>query len=135
MQDTHTPGTTRATLQYVLSSDMPTQYKNVLITLLTQALRDEDEEQRQRLNPKPESEWRADETQQLQAFLDGKLANSWQHADELLMRIATDLHRSPYDVRKKATEIGLAASIDYSIARTHARPQQLVTTTAGRTAR
>jgi hypothetical protein len=132
MQDTHTPGATRATLQYVLTSEMPSQHRAVLITLLTQALRDEDEQWRVGLAPKPASQWESEETVQLQTFLDGKVANSWQHADELLMRIATELRRSPYDVRKKATEMGLAAGVDYSVARTRQQPPSMVTTTAGR---
>jgi hypothetical protein len=136
MQDTLTPVAMRTTLQYVLSNEMPTQYKSVLIALLTQALRDEDQQWRQGLAPKAEPEWRSDETQRLQMFLEGKTASSWQHADELLMRIATELHRGPDEVRKKATEIGLAAGIDYSVARTRPRPPQaLVTTTAGQTSR
>ena len=133
MQDTHTPGATRAALQYVLTSDMPSQHRAVLIELLTEALRNEDKDKeglRSRA-ARVEAEWRSDEMQQLQTFLDGKIAISWQHADELLMRIATDLRRTPYDVRKKATEIGLAAGIDYSVARTRPQPQQPVMTTSG----
>jgi hypothetical protein len=132
MHDIHTPGAVRAALQYVLSNDLPSDHKSVLIALLTQALRDEDVARLQDRAPKTEAEWRSEETQQLQTFLDGKIANSWQHADELLMRIAGDLRRSPYEVRKKATEIGLAAGIDYSVARTHPRPQPLMTTTLGK---
>jgi hypothetical protein len=136
MQDTHTPVAMRTTLQYVLSNEMPTQHKSVLIALLTQALRDEDQQSRQGLAPKAEPEWRSDETQQLQTFLEDKIASSWQHADEVLMRVAAELRRSPYEVRKKATEIGLAAAIDYGVARTRPRPPQaLVTTTAGQTSR
>jgi hypothetical protein len=71
MQDTLTPVAMRTTLQYVLSNEMPTQYKSVLIALLTQALRDEDQQWRQGLAPKAEPEWRSDETQRLQMFLEG----------------------------------------------------------------
>jgi hypothetical protein len=132
MQNTHTPGATRAALQYVLSNDLPSQHKAVLIELLTEALRSEDKERLLSRTAKVETEWRSDETQQLQTFLDGKVASSWQHADELLMRIATDLRRTPYEVRKKATEIGLAAGIDYSVARTHPRPEPVMTTSGTR---
>src|SRR5687768_10347411 len=51
MQDTLTPVAMRTTLQYVLSNEMPTQYKSVLIALLTQALRDEDQQWREGLAP------------------------------------------------------------------------------------
>ena len=129
MQDTQSPGAFRRTLQYVLSSDMPSQHRSVLIALLTQALRDQDDERVQNLMPPPESAWLSDETQQLQIFLDGKIADSWQHADEILMRIAKQLRRSPLEVRRKATEIGMAAGIDYSIARMQPRTQPLPTTT------
>lgn len=114
---------TSATLQYVLSTDMPSEHKAVLIELLTQALRDDETKrvlQRSALATVSRS-WDEAETRCLTDLLAGKIAKSWQNADELLMNAATQLRRTPADVRVKATELGLAASIDFSVAKAHGR--------------
>ena len=96
---------------------------------MMQALRDIDDDRiRSRADKLPHAAWSHDEVEQLQTFLVGKIANSWQHADELMMHLATRLKRTPKDVRAKATELGYGACIDYNVARTHARPEQMPTT-------
>jgi hypothetical protein len=112
------PQAVRDALQFVLASDMPAQHKAVLIQTLTQAMRDKEtaflhQQAADRVGPS----WQADETSQLQSALQGKVARSWQHADELLMRTALQLHRDPGAVRLKATELGLGASVDYALAK------------------
>jgi adenosyl cobinamide kinase/adenosyl cobinamide phosphate guanylyltransferase len=104
----------RDTLQYVRTSDIPAQHKAVLIDALTLALREEMGAQaRQQSARLAGAQWQAQEVAQLRGFLDGKVARSWQHADELAMQVASQLHRSLQDVRAKATELGLGVSVDY----------------------
>jgi hypothetical protein len=113
MQDAHAQ--IRNTLEYVMASDMPAQHKSVLIEALTQALRnqlDADEEREQRVR-QAAAPWQADEVAQLCKCLEGQVARSWQHADELAMRLALQLQRNVDDVRAKASELGLDASIRY----------------------
>lgn len=103
-------------MQFLIASDIPSEHKAVMIDALTEALRTS-------LQPPVvvagtgTGPWQAHETAQLEAFLEGKLANSWQHADELLMRVAAQLHRDPGDVRAKATELGFGVGVDYRLAK------------------
>ncbi len=111
-------GVVREALQYVLSSEIPARHKAVLIQTLTQAMRDQEtaflsQQAAEQVGPS----WQADETHQLQSVLQGKVARSWQHADELLMRLAAQLHRDPRAVRAKATELGFGAGVDYALAK------------------
>ncbi len=76
---------------------MPAEHKATLIEVLTQTLRDE--------------------VLQLKAFLHGRAARSWQHADECVMHLAAQLHRDPASIRDKATELGLGVAVDYRFAR------------------
>jgi len=125
MQDPQTPAALRAALQYVLTSEIPGEHKAALIEALTQALRSHDSRTIQdRAAAQAGGVWQDDETAQLAASLQGKLANSWQQADEVLMHVAGQLHRSPRDVRTKATELGLGAGVDYQQAKDRARSDE-----------
>jgi hypothetical protein len=123
MQTSDASAAARAALQYVLSADMPSEHKAVLIDLLTQALRDHDTNRmrQQAVLQEGERAWQEDETARLNSLLLGRIAKSWQNADELLMYAAAQLHRAPPEVRAKAIELGLGAGVDFSIARTHVR--------------
>jgi hypothetical protein len=123
MQTSEPAAAARATLQYVLSADMPSEHKAVLIDLLTQALRDHDTNRvrQQAVREEGDRTWQEDETTRLSSLLLGKIAKSWQNADELLMYAAAQLHRTPPEVRAKALELGLGASIDFNVAKTHVR--------------
>jgi hypothetical protein len=114
MRDLRAPETIRATLQFLIASNIPSEHKAVLMEALTDALRNSLLENVTEGGTGP---WQAHETDQLQTFLEGKLANSWQHADELLTRVAAQLHRNPVDVRAKATELGFGVGVDYRLAK------------------
>lgn len=118
MRDSQSLAATRAALHFVVGSDMPAEHKAVVIEVLTQALRAGEAAlvQQQAAEPVVKS-WLPHETAHLQTSLHGRAANSWQHADEMLMRLASQLHRRPNDVRAKATELGLGAGVDYRLAR------------------
>lgn len=97
---------------------MPAEHKATLIEVLTQTLRnDEAAELHREAAAKAEGEWREDEVLQLKAFLHGRTARSWQHADECVMHLAAQLHRDPASIRDKATELGLGVAVDYRFAR------------------
>jgi hypothetical protein len=109
-------------LQFLIASDIPSEHKTVLMEALTEALRSSQVEDVVEGGTGP---WQQHETDQLQSFLEGKTANSWQHADELLMRVAAQLHRDPGEVRAKATELGFGVGVDYRLAKAWAatRPE------------
>lgn len=111
----------RETLQYLVTSDIPGEHKRVLIGAVTQALRlQETEDRRVETMQGPGADWQLHETKMLEEFLQGKVARGWQHADEVLMRLARQLHRTPADVRLKAIELGFGIGVDYRIAKQNA---------------
>jgi hypothetical protein len=111
----------RAALQFVLSTEIPSEHKAVLIEVLTDAMRQHDARIVQRDAALDSVEpWQVAETAQVESFLRGKIARSWQHADELLMNLAAQLHRNPNYVRSKATELGFGEGVDYRLAKIRA---------------
>ena len=118
MRDTHSISALRAALQYTKSSDMPADHKVVLLALLTEALRDQqDQDVKTDLHGNAAKPWLASDTTTVQAFLTGKVATSWQHADELLISLAAKLGRDPRYVRIRASDLGLGAGVDFRLAR------------------
>lgn len=112
----------RSTLQYVVASDIPAQHKAVLIAALTQTMRHREAAYaRRQVLDQAGPQWQPHEEVQLQAFLQGKVARGWQHGDEMVMHLASQLHRSPGEIRAKATELGFGAGVNYGLARAHAR--------------
>jgi len=104
----------RETLQYLLSADFPAQHKKILIDALALAIRSiGDEDRRVEALEKTGKQWEPHEAELLTKLLRGKVAISWQQADEALMRVATELHCAPDEVRKKANELGFGAGIDF----------------------
>ena len=118
MRELYDSGALQGALQYLLTSDIPSVHKAVLIEAVTQALRRQDAAELEQKSPVHQARpWEPHEMEQLQTILRGRLASSWQHADELLMHAAAQLHRSPADVREKATQQGLGEGVDYKLAR------------------
>jgi hypothetical protein len=119
MQDPRTPEAMHAALRFVLASDIPFDHKAVLIETLTQALRDRDtaDIRRAAAAAQASGQWQTHETEQLHTFLQGRVANSWQQADEISMQLAAQLHRHPHDIRAKATELGFGVAVDYRLAK------------------
>jgi hypothetical protein len=119
MRDTSNITQIRETLRFVLAGSIPADHKRILIEALTQALRAADEAERVLdLQKRVSQPWRPDETTMIESFLRGKLVSSWQQADEVLMRLSNELHRSPEEIRRKAIELDLGACVDYAIAKT-----------------
>ena len=118
MPDARRSAALQAALQFVTASDMPSAHKLTLIEVLTQTMRDDETaELKLREIARAGAEWREHEITHLRDFLQHRLAKSWQHADECLMQIASQLHRDPRSVREKATQLGLGASVDYRCAK------------------
>lgn len=118
MKNSQRPAALHAALRYVITSEIPSEHKATLIEVLTQTLRsDEAAELHREAVAQAQGEWREDEVIQLKAFLHGRTARSWQHADECVMHLAAQLHRDPASVRNKATELGLGVAVDYRFAR------------------
>ncbi|HET9445479.1 MAG TPA: hypothetical protein VFO35_04425 [Steroidobacteraceae bacterium] len=118
MQDSRRSAALHAALRYVITNETGAEHKPILIDVLTQALRDDESaELRRREVAQAGEEWREHEIAQLTGFLQGRLARSWQHADESVMQLAAQLHRDPGSVRDKAKQLGLGSSVDYRFAK------------------
>ncbi len=115
MQDSQRTAALRAALGFVVTDDMPSEHKATLIDVLRQALRDDDAaaDSRRRAVANTSGEWQEHEIVHLKSYLPGRIAKSWQHADECVMHLAAQLHREPRSVRDKATELGFGAAVDY----------------------
>lgn len=112
------PAALHAALRFVIKSEIPAEHKGTLIEVLTQAVRDDEaaELHRQSIKQAP-GPWQEHEITELKTFLNGRIARSWQHADEGVMHLAAQLHRDPGSVRHKATELGLGRAVDYRFAK------------------
>lgn len=118
MRDTRRSAALQAALQFVITSDLPSEHKAILIDVLTQTLRDDETaELKRNLVAQAGAEWQEHEIAHVKSFLQGRLARSWQHADEGVMQLAAQLHRHPQSVRDKATQLGFGAAVDYRFAR------------------
>jgi hypothetical protein len=110
----------RELLQYLLTSDTPAQHKRILIELVVQAMRDDETAVRRDSSQQDTvADWQPHEAKAIELFLQGRIARNWQHADEILMRLAAQLHRKPAQVRSKATELGFGAGVDYRLSLEH----------------
>ena len=110
----------RDTLEFLPQSNIPAEYKRVLIEMVEAALRAARAVVDLPAGKQDGSEWQPQEVQVVEEFLKGKVAANWQHADEQLMHLAAQLHRAPDDVKKKASELGLGVGVDYRQAKARA---------------
>jgi hypothetical protein len=113
-------------LQFLMTSDMPSEHKAVLIETVTHVLREHDtaEIRSNQAAAQATTEWQAHETTQLRAQLDGRIANSWQQADETALRLASQLRRHPLDIRAKAVELGFGVAVDFRLAKERMRAER-----------
>lgn len=119
MQDSRRPAALHAALRFVITADVPSDHKAILIELLLQALRDDEAAELRRQHVSRDCrEWQEHELVVLESFLRNRIARNWQDADESVMHLAMQLHRDPRSVRDKAKEVGLGASVDYWLSKT-----------------
>jgi len=115
----------RATLQFLMTSEIPSEHKIVLIDTVIQALREhEAASERGQLAAQASAQWQPHETEQLREYLNGRVASSWQHADELAVHLAAQLHRHRDDVRAKAAELGFGVAVDFRLAKAQVRSER-----------
>ena len=117
MRAVHSLTALREALQYLMTSDIPSRHKAVLIEAVMQTLSDRESAQASAASLPQPSAWQEREVEELRAVLEGRIAGSWQEADELLTRCARQLGRHPDDVRQQAALLGLGAAVDYRQAR------------------
>lgn len=114
-----------AALQFLMTSDMPSEHRSVLIETVTHALREHDTTARRgQAAAQPRSEWQVHETAELRSYLTGRVANSWQQADEIALHLAAQLHRHPLDIRAKAVELGFGVAVDFRLAKAQVRAER-----------
>lgn len=114
-----------AALQFLMTSDMPSEHRSVLIETVTHALREHDTTARRgQAAAQTRSEWQVHETAELRSYLTGRVANSWQQADEIALRLAAQLHRHPLDIRAKAVELGFGVAVDFRLAKAQVRAER-----------
>ena len=114
----------RATLQFLMKSEIPSEHKVVLVDAVVQALREHDAAvARSELAAQASAEWQPHETEQLREYLRGRVASSWQHADEVAVHLAAQLHRQRDDIRAKAVELGFGVAVDFRLARAQSQSQ------------
>lgn len=124
MQESQRAAALHAALQFVIAGAIPSEHKVTLIEVLTQAVRDDDAaELRRQSLARSRGEWQEHEIVHLQSSLQGRIANSWQHADECVMHLSAQLRRDPRSVRDKATELGFGAAVDYRFSKAIKRAQ------------
>jgi hypothetical protein len=118
MQSSEDRGALQAALRFLIASDMPANHKGLFITLVTDALRSRDAaDQLQQARKQEARPWDEHELATISEFLEGKMACSWQHADELVVALAGKLHRDFDEVREKASEAGFGAAVDFKASR------------------
>ena len=118
MRDVQKLTAIRGTLQYLLSSDVPSEHKSILIDALTRMLRSEEIEAQRQYRPELSMRtWQDHELDHLDRSLTNRVAKSWQDADETLVLIASQLQRHSADVRVKAVERGFDAAVDFAVAK------------------
>lgn len=102
----------RDALGFLPECNIPAQYKRLIIDAVEMAARAAEADGTPQVRPAA-GEWQPHEVQLMQAFLAGKVAANWQHADERLMHLAVQLRRTPDDIKRKASELGLGVGVDY----------------------
>jgi len=114
----------RAALQFLMTSDIPSAHKLVLIETVTEALREHDAATvRGQSAAQRSAEWQPDETARLREYLNGRVANSWQQADEVAVHLAAELRRHRDDIRAKAVELGFGVAVDFRLAKAQVRSE------------
>jgi hypothetical protein len=111
----------RAALQFLRTSDIPAEHKGILLEAVTLALREQHAATIRGQAAEHSADWRPDETAQLRAYLQGRVATSWQQADETALHLAAQLQRQPDDVRAKALELGFGSAVDFRVAKAAGR--------------
>jgi hypothetical protein len=107
----------REALQLLIRSDMAADPKGLLIRVVMDSLAAKAAAALTSANGQKELPWQQAEIDIVAACLQGKQATSWQNADEMLTRLARELHRDAREVGVRAVEWGFGAAVDYRLAK------------------
>lgn len=108
----------REALQLLIKCDMHADPKRLLIEVVMETLAAREAAAVVRdATKKARPAWQLAEIELATAFLQGKTANSWQNADELVTHLVHELHRDADDIRIKAIELGFGIGVDYGLAK------------------
>jgi hypothetical protein len=111
------PDELREALQFLIRSDMPADPKRMLIAVVMESLAQREAAVVLETSKQGHSAWQPAEIDRATAALQGKVAKSWQNADEVLTHLARELHRDAREVRAKAIELGFGVAVDYQLAK------------------
>lgn len=112
------PDALREALQFLIRSDMPADPKRMLIEVVMESLAHREAAVAVRdTGKKTHAVWQPTEIDLATALLQGRVAKSWQDADEVVTRLVRELHRDAEEVRAKAVELGFAVAVDYRLAK------------------
>lgn len=112
------PDSLREALQFLIRSDMPADPKRMLIEVVMESLAAREAAVVVRgAATQSHPAWQQTEIDLAASFLQGKVAKSWQNADEVVTHLVRQLHRYAEDVRTKAIELGFGAAVDYRLAK------------------
>jgi hypothetical protein len=110
--------TLREALQFLIRSDLPADPKRILIEVVMESLATREAAAAVHgTAQKTYPVWQQAEIDLVNSALQGKVAQSWQQADELLTHLVRELKRDLADVRAKAIELGFGVGVDYRLAR------------------
>ncbi len=113
-----TPDALREALQFLIRSDMPDEPKRMLIEVIMESLAQRQAAVAMRdTATKTHPAWQPTEIELATTLLQGRVAKSWQDADEGVTRLVRELHRNAEDVRAKAMELGFGVAVDYRLAK------------------
>ena len=112
------PDALREALQFLIRTDIPADPKRLLIEVVMESLAQKEAAVvvRGAIN-KTRPAWQQTDIDLATAYLQGKVAISWQNADEVLTHLVRELHRDADDVRAKAIELGFGVAVDYRLAK------------------
>jgi TPR repeat protein len=112
------PDALREALQFLIRSDMPADPKRMLIAVVMESLAQREAAVVVRAaTSEDQTAWQPTEIDLATTRLQGKVATSWQSADEVLTQLARELHRDAREVRAKALELGFGVAVDYQLAK------------------
>jgi ABC-type ATPase with predicted acetyltransferase domain len=118
------PDALREALQFLIRSDLPADQKRMLIAVVMESLAQREAGVVQNTADTVRSTWSSAEVELATTHLQGKVAKTWQHADEALTLLARVLHRDARQVRSKAMELGFGAAVDFQLAKSLIRKQE-----------
>ncbi len=118
------PDALREALQFLIRSDLPADPKRMLITVVMESLAQREAAVVQNTADKVHATWLPEEIELVTTHLQGKVAKTWQHADETLTYLARVIHRDAKEVRTKAMELGFGAAVDFQLAKSLGRKSE-----------